>query len=367
MATPSGSNPSTEAPAAVDMNWLRNHLQNLQATIEHQNAQIEALRAAQTPTEGTTTPAVSAAESSRPQRKRLPVGQPFDGKKELFAAWKNTMAHILKADKDFIGSNQDQWVFLWGNLTRWVQTRVAAYYESAGPAVDYNPNAFLDYLGTIFADPHGKAVALSELELLRQGNDEPFATFIVRFESKLSRAGGLLWNDEIRLIKLNQCLSTKIRRAAVGRGIPRDDYAKAVERLREIATDLEALRLEEKHLRKRGHRNEGAPSADVDADGDVKMTDINSTRTAQKRGGSGGGQKQRAQWASQETLAARRAAGACLRCGKKGHFIAKCSLAPAARPGSQGRRQVDINALDAEEQEEDDSLSVDEEESQGKD
>lgn len=65
--------------------------------------------------------------SSQRQRKRLPVGQPFDGIKELFAAWRNTMAHILEADKHLIGSYQDQWVFLWGNLTRWVQTQVATY------------------------------------------------------------------------------------------------------------------------------------------------------------------------------------------------------------------------------------------------
>jgi hypothetical protein len=374
------SDPPAAEPAGGDLEWLRAHLAGLQAEISRQNAQIQALQMAQMSTARTAAPTHPAPDSSQPQRKRLPVGQPFDGKKELFAAWKNTMAHILEADKHFIGSNQDQWVFLWGNLTRWVQTRVATFYETGGPDVGYDPHAFLAYLETIFADPHGKAVALSELELLRQKDDEPFAAFIVRFESKLSKAGGLLWNDEVRLIKLNQCVSPKIRRAAVGRGIPRDDYSGAVARFREIATDLEALRLEERHQRKKERRGGTTLPADKDADGDTKMTGINSTRTTQRRSGSGktdennraagrgaeGGRAQRAGWVGEEVRAARRAAGACLRCGKKGHFIAECSLAPAARPAPRGKRRVDVNALDAEEEEEDDFLSADEEGSSGK-
>lgn len=39
-----------------------------------------------------------------------------------------------------------------------------------------------------------------------------------------------------------------------------------------------------------------------------------------------------ARWASQDELDKRRTEGMCLRCGRSGHFIAKCALLPAQPP-----------------------------------
>jgi hypothetical protein len=157
----------------------------------------------------------------------------------------------------------------------------------------------------------------------------------------------------------------------VGRGVPRDDYTAAVERYREIATDLEALRLEEKQQRPRGKRPGPNADAEKDAEGDTLMTGINTTHTAPARGGANqgrGGKQQRkggkrgadaprAKWVSDEVRAARQQAGVCIRCGRQGHFVATCPFAPAKRPAPQ----VDINKLEAEDWVEEDSSSEEEE------
>ena len=107
------------------------------------------------------------------------------------------------------------------------------------------------------------------------------------------------------------------------------------------------------------------------------MTGINQTRTYGASGRTRGGWQQsgsggrgngapRAKWVSQEVRAARQAAGACIRCGHKGHFVAECTFAPATRPAPQGQRRVDIRALEAEEWREDTYTSDEEGGEQGK-
>ncbi|ODA84057.1 hypothetical protein RJ55_02575 [Drechmeria coniospora] len=45
---------------------------------------------------------------ARVKRKPIPVGDPYDGNKGTFAAWKFCMDRKLRVDRDFIGSAQDQ-------------------------------------------------------------------------------------------------------------------------------------------------------------------------------------------------------------------------------------------------------------------
>jgi hypothetical protein len=86
-------------------------------------------------------------------------------------------------------------------------------------------------------------VVLQQLETIRQKETEPFHSFIVRFEALLFKTGGLHWNDEMGpgFVKLNQSIHEIIRTHSVGRGVYRNDYARAVESYQEIATDLETL------------------------------------------------------------------------------------------------------------------------------
>ncbi|KAF9700095.1 hypothetical protein EKO04_001723 [Ascochyta lentis] len=60
----------------------------------------------------------------------------------------------------------------------------------------------------------------------------------------------------------------------------------------------------------------------------------------------------RAEWQTQEVINQRRAANVCLRCGKKGHYVSRCNLAPAKRP-----EKVQVRSAIAEVSETDDSTN----------
>ena len=152
--TPAGEMESDSNPT-LTIEWVQTQLQTIQTTIDQQGAIIKDLLAAK----ATAPEAPAAPIVPHSRRKRHRLGQPYNGKKELFSAWRNTMLYVLDSDREFIGDNHDQWVFLWVNLKPSVQVKVATYYVTAGPMCGYNPADFLAYLQSIFLDPHEKAIA----------------------------------------------------------------------------------------------------------------------------------------------------------------------------------------------------------------
>lgn len=338
------------------------------AELEVLKTRIEALQVAQDNPQGT-----------KSRRKRLPVGAPFDGKKELFPAWKTTIQHILVADQEFIGDHHNQWVFIWSNLTAPVQNTVASFYEKWGPEAGYDPQVFLNYLESTYANPHEERVASQELEVMKQRSDEPFHTYIVRFEAKMAKAGGLRWTDGQKLRALERTLNDSILDVAMAMSIPDDNYIRAVECYREIATKVEARRLRKKHQQRFGEKandNHGQQGPQVDSEGDTRMTGVGSARTQRPRNKNGtnkvgpqAGGASRAAWVSEGIRAARRAAGACIRCGKKGHFIAECPMRPAVQPSSpagKARKPVaKVRWMDVPEEQEEESPLEEEEEDEG--
>ncbi|KYK57991.1 hypothetical protein DCS_05004 [Drechmeria coniospora] len=95
----------------------------------------------------------SGIPRARIKRKPIPVGDPYDGNKGTFAAWKFCIDRKLRVDKDFIGSAQDQWIFVWQNLSAKVQQRVTTYFKE-GSRIGYDPFQFLTYLESAYSDPY---------------------------------------------------------------------------------------------------------------------------------------------------------------------------------------------------------------------
>ena len=241
------------------------------------------------------------------RRKPLPVGDRYDGNTQSFQAWRKTMEYKLIHDKAFIGGTQAQFMYLWGNLTPSAQSKVTAYFENGGIDGAYDPAAFLGYMETVFADPHRQEIATTQLEQLRQGTRESFASFYVRFEQKLALAGGLAWADEVKLMKLRRALSPDMRSLMVGKEVSRSNFADAIARLRAIAVDLESFRIEENAYEKQRRRY--APRRDHD--GDTPMTGINRfgappTGQTPTQAASGGrpapGTGRRATWADRNSV-----------------------------------------------------------------
>ncbi|KAG6044493.1 hypothetical protein E4U33_001530 [Claviceps sp. LM78 group G4] len=82
------------------------------------------------------------------------------------------------------------------------------------------------------------------------------------------------------------------------------------------------------------------------------MTGVNTTGFKTKKSGKGGNGTA-AKWVSQAVLAQRREAGQCLRCGKAGHRIANCNMAPPVRPA----KATGVRVCDVSEETEDDADS----------
>lgn len=218
------------------------------------------------------------------------------------------------------------------HLSSKIQAKMAPFFER-GAYYNYSPDSFLQYLDTIFADPHRRQVAMTELEQIEQRATEPFSDFLVRFEAKLELAGGAQWADEIKVMRLRRALSLRLKQCCVGRDIPLIDYPAAVLQIRSIAVEIESFELEAK-FRQKGTQ----PAAVVRQDEDTSMTGVNLTssgpsRPARGRQPNGGNrtQQQRATWVSDDTIQARRTEGSCLRCDKLGHRVRDCWLLPAIR------------------------------------
>jgi len=260
------------------------------------------------------------------QRKPLQMGEPFSGAKASFKAWQVTMVHKLNSDAVFIGTTRDMFAFIWSQLSLSVQREVAPFYEIGGHSETWNPHEFLEYLEFCYSDNHGRERAQTKLEELRQGANESFSDFFVRFEQLLVQSGGSKWDSEQRLLKLRRALNQRIRGVAMNRGVTRTDYDEAVRAYKSIAVDVETMAIEDKMRPQPGAQS--APRRDPD--GDVAMTTV-SAATIQPSGskktrGRGRDRKgaQGATWVPDEVYQQRIRASLCTRCGGEGHIRRDC-------------------------------------------
>lgn len=323
-------NLSQQQQAATDqrMQELTDHLKALTAQLSARvptPTEAPPRRTPFTPFAATSSPPRDRPEA-RLKRKPLPLGDPFDGTRSMFPAWKMTMGFKLQTDSEFIGDNAAKWVFLYNQLTRSVQQLVATYYEKGGPEAAYDPAAFLEYLDGLYGDPHRQEVAQSQLERLQQAPSESFTAFLLRFEQKVALAGGMHWPDDWKLTRLRNALNADMKRYSVGRGISRTDFSSAVAMYRAIAVDIETYHLD---TRRKGTSG-GQPATNRDADGDLPMIGAHATgtgRNASRARTGRGPPSSRANWVPESVYQARRAAGVCLRCGDSDHYARACANA----------------------------------------
>ncbi|KAM3548777.1 hypothetical protein ARSEF4850_009224 [Beauveria asiatica] len=325
------------ARQAEDMRLLAEQLARIQGD--------QAVTTSETPAPPPTTPAAATTKS---RRKPLPQGEKYDGDRKTFMGWKQAITYKLEIDAEFIGPLKAQFMYIWANLSTQAQLKVTAYFEAGGHQGESDPTAFLTYLETVFGDPHRREIAMTKLNYLKQGEKEPFSRFFVRFEQELALAGGLLWNDEVKLTKLRPVLSNTMRGLMVSRRISRTSYDSAIQELRELSVDLESYWIEEQH---RPAPQRGNPARQTDQEGDTPMSGINALQIPampDARPAPSQGPKKRANWVSDEAFRRRKETGVCLRCGRDGHRIGKCRLLPA-RPPNTRVNQVAIQADDEDE------------------
>jgi hypothetical protein len=195
---------------------------------------------------------------------------------------------------------------------------------------------FYKAMDLAFSDPDRKQRALVRINTMRQGKRE-LRDFLSEFEQTLAEAGGLVWSDAQKKALLETAVNIEILRGAIGFSAESyEDYRDGLLRIEHQIRRID-------RLSKRTHRpittnnpTIGTPHPANTDRMDWEPTNapriaaleaqIAALRTNQS------GWNPRAQWVPETEIQKRRATGACLRCGNKGHLIATCPQKPASRP-----------------------------------
>jgi hypothetical protein len=300
-------------------------IRRLEAIIEQQ-----ALRTATTTTTiEEPTPARTTVESTpeplrmepayRPKA-RLPDPTLFGGNVSDWPTWRVTIENKLHVDGAAIGSPQDQFMYVFSRLEKLAWKNTGTFVKLRRN--DGDPQTILDYLEGIYGDPNIKARAARRLHQIRQSDSMPFSKFLPRLEKEFADAGALEWHDEAKRQILLGSLNKSMTNSLMNRGIPAT-FPDLIARLHEISTDMDALNINNSERSHRVHVPKHQDLMDW-----TPTTTVSQAEFRTKHHRSGPETSKQAKWVDHEEMEKRRDEGRCLRCGKQGHFIAKCPLPP---------------------------------------
>ena len=125
-------------------------------------------------------------DPTRRPRARLPEPELFSGVRAKWPTWRITIQNKLSLDGLAIGDEFDQAKYLFARLEGEASRNVATYLKAHAEA---RPNQLLDYLETIYADPNAEQRAVTRLQSMKQGKNEPFARFLTKFQKELTESG----------------------------------------------------------------------------------------------------------------------------------------------------------------------------------
>ena len=84
------------------------------------------------------------------------------------------------------------------------------FAKRASQIGQYNLDGLLNYLKEYYIDPDISQRALECLRRIHQGDNEPFAAFLPRFERELIESDGAAWPDYFKISYLEGALNGKI-------------------------------------------------------------------------------------------------------------------------------------------------------------
>lgn len=284
-------------------------------------------------------PAIFPAVALRP-RTRLPDPPTFSGDRNEWPSWKVAMENKLLVDQEALGDEVTQFLYVYsrlaGSAARNVTSFVSRHRLEPGGL-----SRFLAHLGTLYGDPNVANRAANQLHTIRQGERQSFAKFVPLLEKVFADAGAYDWPDEAKRPILLNALNQQMRTALANRGIPQR-FEDIVSTLHTISVDLDLLNVLP------GQRSGAAlpgplPPTSRGQSRDMmewEPTPPSSTRIARVNPSGHLSTRpedrkllgKRAKWVDEEVVAARRADGLCLRCGRSGCRVRLCPLAPARRP-----------------------------------
>lgn len=262
----------------------------------------------------------------------LPDPPRFDGTRKKFRTWKQEMESKLETDGPAIGTKRDQFSYIFARLAEGPQAMSAAYFDHHKRNGTTEPAEFLQYLSSCFADPNLTQKALDKLGSMTQGDKEPFASFLPKFEKELADADGAGWTSAVKISYLKKALNREMRMELKGQLNMPNDYHQYVRALHDLGANLDEFRSFSQRRNApwdEPKKMETPPPRATSPDKmDWEPTKIN--RAIQKQNKELAGK--RAKWVSEEEVQRRRREGLCTRCGRKGCWSNKCPLLPPRHP-----------------------------------
>lgn len=291
-------------------------------------------------------------EIRRP-RARLPDPAMFAGSSSEWPSWRTVMENKLSVDGEAIGSQQDQFAYVFSRLEKMALKNTNSFVKMQRNGRE--PRHLLDYLENIYGDPNLKARAARRLHLMRQREDQPFSKFLPQLEKEFADAGAFEWHDEpkrqVLLASLNRTMTETLRY----RGVP-STFSELIARLHEISTDNDTLdinRPQRSHSPKTTHARTTYEPMDWTP---TQAVTVNHTYPRPNRQRSVPESTppwdqhligKRAKWATPDEVERRRAEGRCFRCGRGGCRIQQCPLLPAVPPKeAQSRPRVNTASME---------------------
>ena len=273
------------------------------------------------------------------QKQRLPELQTYEGKRSEWESWRLKAESKLAVDGNAIGTSHEQFQYLHSRLGGSAANMVRAYVTQKLATGNGDGLGFLEYLDNIYGDPQRAERALAMLYTIKQKDGETFATFLPRFESVLSEAGGATFLDSIKISALRNAINVELATALIGTRIP-SIYAEVTTHFHDTANQVAEVKRKARGgalvpvARKASEQNQTSGPEPMDWEPTHAKAMKNKTGTMR-----------RARWVSQKVMAYRREKGLCLRCGNPGHLIKSCTLLPPTRPADRSAT-TSINKID---------------------
>ncbi|KAK4233026.1 hypothetical protein C8A03DRAFT_19813 [Achaetomium macrosporum] len=288
-------------------------------------------------------PAPPVPPSQAKKKPTLPDPAKFDGNRKEFPSWLLDMEYKLEIDGPAIGSDKDQFAYIFSRLEKGAKSTATTFARTGGHGGLFNPKAFLAYLTACYGDPNIQRSARGRLARLKQRDKESFAAFLPKFEKELADSGGSTWPDDVKIDHLERSLNDGLAELLYNqRGMP-TDYLGFVRALQDLGANLDRRRYQasrsqqtrasspdERPIKQPKDRHATGPTEDV-----MDWEPIKINRAIQRQNQELAGK--RAKWAEEEEVQRRRKEGLCTRCGRKGCWSTKCPLLPPKRPKPQTR------------------------------
>ena len=188
----------------------------------------------------------------------------------------------------------------------------------------FSVQGLFDQLILAYDNPQSMEIAAKELSKMKQGNKQPFSTFISGFEKKMLETGGMDFSDQVTKTFLNNAFNNEMHKTFIGFFIPAT-YIAYCTMLHKTNNRLKALRSKNWTTTTvtRITKSFTTVNSIMNDEMDWEPTVTNSfTKMV----------KQKAKWVSPAIITKRREKRACFRCGIVGHRVNKCPLLPARRP-----------------------------------